>query len=214
MDAASAWDSSHSLSRAKLDTNGTSIPFFSVYIDIHFVFEGILDHLIHGRVCFPNAHHRDRLALRLFALSDIALHIIAARVRLCVQCSLVFWSSLAFKVPCFCRPATKISFRASEKHIPQCSPRGDQTYRPVALLMSPPSSTGISRLSPAPDAAEPTVTVEPGNLFVAASLMPESEAMRWLVNVLRDGVCGFTGVASSLLHCVRVEVTLSLLSDG
>ncbi len=42
-------------------------------------------------------------------------------------------------------------------------------------------------MSPAPDAAEPTVTVEPGNLFVAASLMPESWAVRYLVLLLGDG---------------------------
>lgn len=38
-------------------------------------------------------------------------------------------------------------------------------YRPESR-MSPPSSAGISRLPPAPDAAEPTLTVLPGNLAV------------------------------------------------
>lgn len=46
------------------------------------------------------------------------------------------------------------------------------TYCPVSLLMLPPSSTGISRWSPAP--CPPTVTVEPGNLAVALSSMPEA----------------------------------------
>lgn len=144
---------------------------------LDFASEVVLDRLIHSRVCFPNAHRRDRLTLRLFALSDIALHIIAARVRLCVQRRFVFRSSLALKIPCFCRPGTK-SAPALYKRNPQNSPRYEigkgHTYRPVALLMSPPSSKGISRLSPAPDAAEPTVTVEPGNLVVTASLTPES----------------------------------------
>lgn len=54
--------------------------------------------------------------------------------------------------------------------------RGSNTYCPVARLMSPPSSTGISRLSPAPDAAEPTVTSLPGNFLTADSSIPDSTA--------------------------------------
>lgn len=151
--------------------------FKGFYMTHDFASEAVLDHSIHCRVCFPNTHCRDRLTLWLFALSDIALHIIVARVRLCVQRRLVFRSSLTLKIPCFCRPGTKSALTLYKRN-PQDSPRYEicerQTYRPVALLMSPPSSRGISRLSPAPDAAEPTVTVEPGNLVVAASLMPES----------------------------------------
>lgn len=44
---------------------------------------------------------------------------------------------------------------------------------PVAGLMSPPSSRGTSRLFEAP---VPYVTVEPGNLVVTDSSMPESRA--------------------------------------
>jgi len=183
--------SRHSWRRANLNINGRSIPFFSVYMDLHSTSEAILDRLIHGRVCFPNAHRRDRLALGLFPLSDIALHVVAARVRLCVRRRLVFRSSLALKIPCFCRPATKSAIELQINVVPQRSLPNEicegQTYRPVALLISPPSSKGISRLSPAPDAAEPTVTVEPGNLVVAASLMPESWAVRCLVLFTSNG---------------------------
>ena len=45
-----------------------------------------------------------------------------------------------------------------------------------SLLISPPSSTGISRLSPAPEAAEPVVRVLPGNLLVTDSSTPDSVA--------------------------------------
>jgi len=79
-------------------------------MDLHFISEAILDRLIHGRVCFPHAHRRDRLALWLFALSDIALHVVAAGVRLCVRRRLILRSSLALKISCFCRPATKSAF--------------------------------------------------------------------------------------------------------
>ncbi len=79
-------------------------------MDLHFISEAILDRLIHGRVCFPHAHRRDRLALWLFALPDIALHVVAARVRLRVQRRLFFRSSFTLKIPCFCRPATKSAF--------------------------------------------------------------------------------------------------------
>ena len=49
------------------------------------------------------------------------------------------------------------------------------TYFP-SLLISPPSSTGISRLSPAPEAADPVVIVLPGNLLVTDSSIPDSVA--------------------------------------
>ena len=47
--------------------------------------------------------------------------------------------------------------------------------RPV-LLIDPPSSTGISRLPPAPEAAEPEMAVLPGNFEVTDSSIPESVA--------------------------------------
>lgn len=50
------------------------------------------------------------------------------------------------------------------------------TYSPE-LVMPPPSSTGISRLSPAPDAAEPIWTVLPGNLVVTLASTPDSVAV-------------------------------------
>ncbi len=92
--------------------------FENIYMDLYSNSKAILDRLIHSRVCFPNAHRRDRLALWLFALSDIALHVVAARVRLRVQRRLVFRSSLALEVPCFCRPTTKSAFKFQLNTIP------------------------------------------------------------------------------------------------
>lgn len=67
---------------------------------------------------FANAHRRDRGALWLFALSDIASHVITAGVRLCVRRRLVFRSSLALEIPCFCRPAIKSAFELQTNVVP------------------------------------------------------------------------------------------------
>ena len=52
----------------------------------------------------------------------------------------------------------------------------DPPFSPGLEIISPPSSTGISRLSPAPEAAEPTLIVLPGNLFVTSVFTPDSVA--------------------------------------
>jgi len=88
-------------------------------MDLYSNSEAALNRLIHSRVCFPNAHRRNRLALWLFALSDIALHVVAAGVRLCVQRRLVFRSSLALEIPCFCRPAINSAFKLQLNTIPK-----------------------------------------------------------------------------------------------
>ena len=49
-------------------------------------------------------------------------------------------------------------------------------FSPGLEIRSPPSSTGISRLSPAPEAAEPTLMVLPGNFSVTLVSTPESVA--------------------------------------
>ena len=54
----------------------------------------------------------------------------------------------------------------------------DPPFSPGLEIISPPSSTGISRLSPAPEAAEPTLIVLPGNLFVTLVSTPDSVAGR------------------------------------
>ena len=54
----------------------------------------------------------------------------------------------------------------------------DPPFSPGLEIISPPSSTGISRLSPAPEAAEPTLIVLPGNLFVTLVSTPDSVAER------------------------------------
>jgi hypothetical protein len=50
------------------------------------------------------------------------------------------------------------------------------TYFPVRGSKSPPSERGISRLSPAPEAALPYITSEPGSLFRTPSSTPDSAA--------------------------------------
>ena len=52
----------------------------------------------------------------------------------------------------------------------------DPPFSPGFEIKSPPSSTGISRLSPAPDAAEPTFMVLPGNFSVTLVSTPDSVA--------------------------------------
>ena len=54
----------------------------------------------------------------------------------------------------------------------------DPPFSPGLEIKSPPSSTGISRLSPAPDAAEPTLMVLPGNFSVTLVSTPDSVARR------------------------------------
>lgn len=71
---------------------------------------------------FANAHRRDRGALWLFALSDIAAHVITAGIRLCVRRRLVFRSSLALEIPCFCRPAIKSAFELQTNVVPKRDP--------------------------------------------------------------------------------------------
>jgi hypothetical protein len=88
---------------------------------------------------------------------------------------------------------------------------------PDLVMRSPPSSIGISRLSPAPEAAEPTFTLPPGNLSAALVSMPDSVA------VGRSKAEGYgwgrgiryTRVRSTdaMLCLVGVEVTLGLLGE-
>ena len=61
----------------------------------------------------------------------------------------------------------------------------DPPFSPGLEIKSPPSSTGISRLSPAPEAAEPTFIVLPGNFSVTEVSTPDSVAAR--VGVLLVG---------------------------
>lgn len=75
----------------------------------------------------------------------------------------------------------------------------DPPFSPGLEIRSPPSSTGISRLSPAPDAAEPTVMVLPGNLSVTLVSTPDSVAGRFQLSEEGRGRGGeaFTRVCSA-----------------
>jgi hypothetical protein len=46
--------------------------------------------------------------------------------------------------------------------------------------ISPPSDSGISLLSPAPLAAEPYVTLAPGNFFSTEASTPDSAALKFI----------------------------------
>lgn len=73
--------------------------------------------------------------------------------------------------------------------------------RPVPFCTSPPSSIGISLLSPAPLAALPYVAVEPGNLLVTDVSMPDSVAVEKFVS---RGCESFEeGEGQYLSHCHR-----------
>lgn len=101
-------------------------------------------------------------------IAHIGFDIVATALLLSLERSLCFWASRAFKVACLERSKHVIS--QTKTLVIQT------THCPVAALTPPPSEAGISRLSPAPDAAEPTVTELPRNLFVAAVSTPDSFA--------------------------------------
>lgn len=89
-------------------------------------------------------------------------------------------------------------------------------FSPGFRIRSPLSSTGISRLSPWPEAWEPVLTTEPGNLAVTPSLTPDS------VSIQAVSDCGFCrkrqartrqALFVAVLSIVGIEVTLGLLRD-
>lgn len=107
------------------------------------------------------------------------VHIVIARVRLLVDRLLRLRSSGSLEVSCF-RWAGQESVLSQTLHNPGgLSYWPDPPFSPGLEIRSPPSSTGISRLSPAPDAAEPTLMVLPGNLLVTLVSTPDSVAGRY-----------------------------------
>lgn len=77
------------------------------------------------------------------------------------------------------RKVTRLVQPAPPSVSPFCTSvdRGSATYFPVLGLISPPSDRGMSRLLPAPEAAEPYVTSAPGNLFSTEESTPDSVAV-------------------------------------
>ena len=134
---------------------------------------------------------------RLASLPNIAQDIIISWVSLFVQLLLRLWSTLSFKVPCLGWPSKRKHQNCSTN-----SSNSISTYWP-SFLMSPPSSGGISRLSPAPDAAEPDTAVLPGNFDVADSSIPDSVAGMMIQHNIRS--CQFV---SYLMRCLRHHVWL------
>lgn len=109
------------------------------------------------------------LQIIISSIPDIASNIIVSRSLYLVECLFRFWSSSPLEVTRFGGTVHESALYYSmwfygHAHVP-------------LLLISPPSSTGISRLSPAPDAADPIFTSPPGYLFTAASSMPDSVAV-------------------------------------
>ncbi len=121
-------------------------------------------------------------------LSDIAPHVIVARVRLLVERLLGLGPAGSFKVSCFGRAGRWMVSSVGTLHLWM----QDATYwaalpfSPGLEMRSPPSSTGISRLSPAPEAAEPTLMVLPGKRSVTLVSTPESVAGEVLVGNLGE----------------------------
>ncbi|KAI7051738.1 hypothetical protein KC362_g80 [Hortaea werneckii] len=85
------------------------------------------------------AAHATRGPDGLAALADVAADLVRAALGLGEGAGLVLGAAGTFEVAGFVGPAE----------------RERRTYLPVVGLMSPPSLKGISRLSPAPEAAEP-----------------------------------------------------------
>jgi len=115
-------------------------------------------------------------------LPNIPPNIIIPRIRLLIQPLLRLRTALSLEISRF-RHAFHVHISASAPHLSYTIfQKGTwwATHRPlpspVLFIRSPPSSTGISRLSPAPEAAEPTFTVLPGNFEVTDSSTPDSLA--------------------------------------
>ena len=129
----------------------------------------------------PTKVRRHSIASRLLILSHIALHIIVGRVGLLVHLLLRLRSSWAFKIARF-RWSSDLSearhFIVLQSRLDYRAHRPDPPFSPGLEIMSPPSSTGISRLSPAPEAEEPTFTPPPGYFVVALVSTPDSLAVR------------------------------------
>lgn len=126
----------------------------------------------------PSCSTRDLTSSRspsLAPLPNIAPHVIITPLCLLIQRLLCLRSTLSFKIFCFC-------WTIGCQHLHPPSQNDPATYRafpclpPASMTKSPPSSKGISRLSPAPEAAEPTLTVDPGNLLVTFVSTPDSFA--------------------------------------
>lgn len=117
----------------------------------------------------------------LTTLSHILSYVVVAWILLFVNLFFGLRPTFTLKISCLGRaiPAFSIFQVRLFSFVPSIilsnqEAMGD-THRP-ALSTSPPSSTGISRLSPAPDAAEPTLMVLPGNFVVTDSSTPDSIA--------------------------------------
>lgn len=85
---------------------------------------------------------------------------------------------------------------------------GRETHFPVFGLIPP---SGMSRLSPAPEAAEPAVTEPPGNFWAAVSSMPDScspPSVPWSCWVVLGGEGAYGGAIAALLVRVGGEVAL------
>ena len=101
--------------------------------------------------------HRPRGPNRVASLSNVAPHVVVASLRVGVRGRFVLWSAEAFEVGGF-------GGSGGERQPSSAGEKGDwgwgrwrerMSYRPVEGFTSPPSDKGISRLLPAPDAAEP-----------------------------------------------------------
>lgn len=114
----------------------------------------------------------------LASLPHIARDIIISSSSISSDSCLILWTSDSLKVLCLGWPAQRAHTHAHQSELTnsrQVVEKGWMPYCPVSLLMLPPSSRGISRLLPAP--CPPTLTVEPGNLVVALSSMPDASTI-------------------------------------
>lgn len=122
--------------------------------------------------------HPSLRPLRFSPLPHVIPHIVITRVFLLVYRLLRLRSSWPFEISCFGwaghESATSVPNTSLEPVVSTYWP--EPPFSPGLEIRSPPSSTGISRLSPAPEAAEPTVMVLPGNLLVTLVSMPDSVA--------------------------------------
>lgn len=138
-------------------------------------------------VCPAPSSHPSLGPLRFGPLPHIVPHIVVTRVCLLVYRLLRLRSSWSFEISCFGGAGHELAMSVFDRILEPVASTDwpDPPFSPGLEIKSPPSSTGISRLSPAPEAAEPTVMVLPGNLFVTLVSTPDSVARRYQLN---DGI--------------------------
>lgn len=119
--------------------------------------------------CFLPLFHEIHLLPSRLSLANVPPHIITSRINLRLNSSLILRPTRPIKVPRLVIPTSQYLDRHLQERV-----YGIETHCPVAGFSPPPSLSGISLLSPWPEAAEPYTTSEPGNFCSTDWSTPDS----------------------------------------